>query len=257
MNLNLEKPIAIIDIETTGLNKQNDRIVDICIIKIFPDGTKETFQEILNPEIPIPQEATKVHGITDSDVVGKPTFKEIAPRVINFIDGCDWCGFNLINFDLGLIESEFNRVGVSYSSEGRKVIDVLKIYYKLEPRDLSSAYLKYCGEILENAHKAEEDAKATIKVLESQLGEHIELPRDVSELHELCSPKDPSWIDKEGKIKWFNNKAVINFGKNRGKTLEDMQKDDPSYFQWIIGADFSIEVKNIVKSAINGEFPKK
>ena len=133
----------------------------------------------------------------------------------------------------------------------------MRIYHKLEPRDLSSAHLKYCGKALEKAHRADPDAKATINILDSQLEKHNDLPSNVSELHEFCNPKDPSWIDKEGKIIWNNGEAIIGFGQHKGKTLEYMQKDELSYLQWIIGKDFSNEVKSIVKDAISGEFPKK
>lgn len=254
--LNLKRPIAVIDIETTGINKQNDRIIEICITKVFPDGKEETLSSLINPEIPIPSDATEIHGIKDTDVQGKPTFKEFAPRIISFIDNCDWCGFNVIGFDLSFIESEFKRVEIDYSNEGRKVIDVMRIYHKLEPRDLSSAHLKYCGKALEKSHRANVDVKATINILESQLEKNGHLPCDVSELHEFCNPKDPSWIDNEGKIIWSNGKAIINFGGHMGKTLEDMQKNELGYLQWIISKDFSPEVKSIVEDAIKSKFPK-
>jgi len=254
--LNLQRPLAVLDVETTGLNKQNDRVIDICIKKIFPDGKEEILDSLINPEMPIPSEATEHNGIKDIDVQGKPTFKEFASTIINFIDNCDLCGFNIIKFDLHLLESEFKRAGIDYSSEGRKVIDVLRIYHNLEPRNLSSAHLKYCGEVFENAHRAKADVQATINVLKSQLENHDEIPCDISELHEFCNPKDPLWIDSEGKIKWNNGKAIINFGSHYGKTLEDMQKNEVGYLQWIMNKDFSLDVKSIIKDAINGDFPK-
>ncbi|MCD4666665.1 3'-5' exonuclease [archaeon] len=255
-NLNLKRPIAVIDLETTGVDRQNDRIVEIGITKIFPDGKEEILDSLINPEIPIPSEATEIHGIKDTDVQGKPIFKEFAPKIISFIDNCDWCGFNLIGFDLYLLESEFKRAEINYSSEGRKVIDVMRIYHKLEPRDLSAAHLKYCEKTLENAHRVNADIKATIDVLESQLEKHKDLPRDVSELDEFCNPKDPSWIDSEGKIIWSNNEAVLNFSGHKGKTLEYMQKNEMGFLLWVMSKDFSSEVKMIVKNAIEGKFPK-
>ena len=255
-NLQLTRPIAFIDIETTGLNKQEDRIVDICITKILPNGEEETLNSVINPTIPIPIEAAEIHGITDIDVQGKPTFKELAPKIVDFINNCDWCGFNIVGFDLYVLESEFKRAEIDYSNEGKKVIDVMRIYHKLEPRDLNSAHLKYCGEALEICHRANSDVKATIKVLESQLEKHGDLPRNVSELHEFCNPTDPSWIDNEGKIKWHNGKAVMNFGNHKGKTLEDMQKNELSYLQWMISTDFSPKVKDILKDVIQGNFPE-
>lgn len=254
-NLHLTKPIAFIDIETTGLNTQQDRIVDICIIKIHPNGTEEMLNSVINPNIPIPIESTQIHGITDADVKEKPTFEEFAKKIIDFIDDCDLGGFGT-KFDLSVLESEFKRVGINYLREERQIVDVQIIYHKLEPRDLNAAHLKYCGKSLENAHRAHIDARATIDVLESQLGQHDILPRDVSGLYEFCNPRDPTWIDDNGKFAWFEGKAIINFGKNQGKTLEFVSKNDSSYLLWIINADFSAKVKDIARNAINGKFPE-
>ena len=253
-SLQLTRSIAFIDIETTGLNTQKDRIIDICVIKIHPNGAEETLNSVINPNIPIPTESTQIHGITDADVKGKPTFEEFAQKLIDFIDSCDLGGFGT-KFDLSVLESEFKRVRINYSIEGRKIVDVQSIYHKLEPRDLNAAHLKYCGKPLENAHRAHIDARATIDVLESQLGQHDILPRDISSLHEFCNPRDPKWIDDNGKFAWSDGKAIINFGKNQGKTLEFMSKNDPSYLQWIISSDFSAKVKDIAKDAINSKFP--
>lgn len=255
-NLQLARPIAFIDTETTGLNKQQDHIVDICIIKIHQDGREEKLSSLINPNMPIPAEATQIHGITDEDVKGKPTFKEFAPKLIDFIDNCDFGGFGL-DFDLIILESEFKRAGINYSREGKQLIDVKNIYHKLEPRDLNAAHLKYCGKLLENAHRADIDVRATIDVLESQLEKHDILPRDVPSLREFCNPRDPNWIDDDGKFAWSDGKAIINFGnKYKGKTFEFVLKDDFSYFQWIIKSDFSAKVKEIAENALNGKFPE-
>lgn len=254
-SLKLTRPIAVIDIETTGLNKQEDRIVDICVTKILPNGEEKTLNSLINPTIPIPFESTKIHGITDADVQGKPTFKEFAQKIINFIDKCDLCGFG-IKFDLAFLESEFKRAGVSYSEEGTEILDVQHIYYKLEPRDLSAAHLRYCGKPLENAHKAHVDVRATIEILESQLKQYDALPRDISGLRKFCNLKNPLWIDDDGKFTWSNGKTIINFGVHQGKTLEFISKDKPDYLKWILSTDFSSEVKNIVREAIEGKFPQ-
>lgn len=254
-SLKLTRPIAFIDIGTTGLNTQQDRIIDICVIKIHPNGTEEKLNSVINPNIPISIESTQIHGITDTDVKGKPTFEEFAQKLIDFIDDCDLGGFGT-KFDLSFLESEFKRAGINYSREGRQIVDVQIIYHKLEPRDLNAAHLKYCGKPLENAHRAHIDVRATIDVLESQLRQHDILPRDISSLYEFCNPKDPTWIDDDGKFAWFEEKAIINFGAHRGKTLEFINKNHPDYFNWIISKDFSAEVKEIVKKAINGKFPE-
>jgi DNA polymerase-3 subunit epsilon len=254
-SLQLTRPIAFIDIETTGLNTQQDRIVDICITKIRPNGAEETLNSVINPNIPIPIESTQIHGITDTDVKGKPTFEEFAQKIIDFIDDCDLGGFGT-KFDLSVLESEFKRVGINYSREGKQIVDVQRIYHKLEPRDLNAAHLKYCGKHLENAHRAHADVRATIDILESQLGQNNILPRDVSSLHEFCNPKNPIWVDDDGKFAWFEGKAIINFGVHKGKTLEIMHKNNPDYFNWMISKDFSAKVKDIAKDAINGKFPE-
>jgi len=256
MILKIIKPLAVIDVETTGLNPQEDRIIDICITKIFPEGNEETFNSLINPLINIPIESTEIHKITDKDVEGKPTFKEFSQEILDFINNCDLCGFR-INFDLSILESEFKRCGVHYSKEGRIILDIQHIYYKLEPRDLNAAHLKYCGTSLENAHRAYSDVRATINILNAQLEQNKILPRDISSLQEFCNPKDPSWIDDDGKLSWFRGKAIINFGKkHKWKTLEDVYKNDPGYLQWIINEDFSSQVKDIIKEALKGKFPE-
>ena len=254
-SLQLTRPIAFIDVETTGLNTQQDRIVDLCVIKIHPNGAEETLNSVINPNIPIPIESTQVHGITDADVKGKPTFAEFAQKLIDFIDNCDLGGFGT-KFDLLILESEFKRVGINYSREGKQIVDVQSIYHKLEPRDLSAAHLEYCGKSLENAHRAHIDVRAAIDVLESQLEQYNILPRDISSLYKFCNPRDSTWIDDDGKFAWSERKAIINFGTHRGKTLEFVSKNNYSYLQWIINGDFSAKVKDIARNAINGKFPE-
>jgi len=253
--LDLKKPLVVIDIETTGLNKQEDRIVDIFIIKIHPNGKQETLKSLINPTIPITLESTQIHGIKDEDVKDKPTFKEFSNKIVDFIADCDLCGYEL-RFDLEILESEFKRIGVDYSKEGRVILDVKQIYFKLEPRDLSSAYRKYCGKELEKNHRAENDVKATIEVLEAQLKQYNELPRDVIALQNFVAPRNPSYIDEEGKFIWHNGKATINFGTHQGKTLEFLSNNEQDYLRWVTTADFSSEVKLIVNGAINGKFPE-
>ena len=252
--LKLTRPLVVLDAETTGLNKQVDRIVDICLIKILPNGHEETLKSLINPTIPIPLESTNIHRIKDEDVKDKPTFKEFAQKIIDFVKDCDLCGYE-VKFDLEVLAAEFKRAGINYQKGDIAVLDVKQIHFKLDPRDLSSAYLKYCGKELKNAHRAENDVKATIEILEAQLKQHNELPKDVSALQQFSSPRDPSWIDTEGKIKWYNGKAIINFGQHQGKTLEDLAKST-TYLRWITGADFSSEVRRIVNEAIEGRFPK-
>jgi len=254
-NLKLDKPLAVIDIETTGLNKQEDRIVDICITRILPDGTQETLKSLINPNRFIPLESTNIHGITDEDVKDKPTFKDFAQKIISFIEGCDLCGYG-VRFDLAFLEIEFKKIGMPFNIDGRHIVDVQNIYFKLDPRDLTAAYSKYCGKDFINSHRAENDVKATIEVLEAQLEQNEEVPKDVPSLNEFSSLKDPLWIDYNGKLAWHNGKAIINFGQYQGKTLEDISKSDSGYLKWMTSADFSSEVKRIINNALEGKFPK-
>lgn len=253
--LSLDRPIVFIDVETTGLNTQQDRIVDICATKIFPDGREDSLNSLINPTISISAEATNVHGITNEDVKNKPTFAEFASQLFDFINDCGLAGFGVIKFDFLILESEFKRAGITFSKDSRQIIDVQSIYHKLEPRDLNAAHLKYCGRALENAHRAYSDVKATIDVLEAQLKHHPDLPHDISSLNEFCNPRDPTWIDRDGKFAWCRSDAVINFGAHKGKTLHSISKDKPDYLQWIIRSDFSEDVKQIAEDALNGKFP--
>ena len=253
--LKLTRPLAVIDVETTGLNKQEDRIIDICITKMLPNGNEETLKSLINPAMPIPLESTSIHRIKDEDVKDKPTFKEFAQKIIDFVRDCDLCGYEL-KFDLEFLGAEFKRAGINYQKGDSIILDVKQIHFKLDPRDLSSAYLKYCGKKLENPHRAEGDVKATIEILEAQLAQHNELPNDVSALQQFSNPRDPSWIDNEGKIRWYDGKAVINFGFHQGKALEYLAKNASDYLRWVTTADFSPEVKRIVNEALEGRFPK-
>lgn len=255
--LNLTRPIAFFDIESTGTNTQQDRIVEISVIKINPQGKEEFLSSIINPEIPIPQEAIEIHGITNEEVVGKPIFKDFAQELFEFLKDCDIGGFYMSKFDLPLLEKEFERVGIPYSRQGKSIIDVLTIYHKFNPRDLSSAYKEYCGKDLDGAHRSEADVRATIEVFKVQLEKHSELPNDVEGLHEFCNRKDPNWVDSDGKFIWSGGNVVFNFSQHKGKTLQEVAKSEIGFLNWIIAKDFSSEIKKICEDALNGVFPIK
>ena len=256
-NLRLERPIAFIDVETTGTNPHSDRVVELSILKVHPDGKEEYKSHRVNPGVPIPAEATAIHGITDADVKGEPEFRQYARSVCDFLDGCDIGGFNVIKFDLPCLEAEFDRAGVGFSRKGRHLVDSMVIFHQRERRDLEAAYLKYCGGKMENAHCAEEDAKAAAKVLDGQLEMYGDLPRDVAGLGDLCYVVAENYIDAGGKFVWVDGEAVCTFGKKyKGSKLRDIAAGDPSYLSWISGADFSPEVREIATKALNGEFPE-
>lgn len=257
-NLQLDRPLAFIDVETTGLNPYSDRIVELSILKFHPGGKEEYHSRRVNPGIPIPPEATAVHGITDEDVANEPKFGNYAKSICDFLEGCDIAGFNVIKFDLPFLEAEFFRAGVGFSRQGRYLVDSQVIYHQRDPRNLGAAYQKYCGREMENAHKAEEDAKAAAEILDGQLRMYQDLPRDVAGLCALCYQVGENSIDAEGKFIWVEGEAVCNFGKkHKGSRLKDIVIEDPDYLSWIANADFSIEVKEIVIRALNGEFPEQ
>ncbi len=256
-NLRLERPLVFIDVETTGLKLYSDRIVELSILKVNPDGRQEYKSHRVNPGIPIPFEATAIHGITDADVANEPAFLQYAKSVRDFIEGCDIGGFNVIGFDLPVLEAEFARAKVEFSRQGRYLVDSQVIYHRRDPRDLAAAYRKYCGKELKNAHSAEDDARASAEILEGQLEAHQDLPRNISGLCMLCYETNENNVDAEGKFIWVDGEAVCNFGKKyRGRKLKDLAAQDPGYLRWVTGADFSTEVRKIAANALGGEFPK-
>jgi DNA polymerase-3 subunit epsilon len=255
-NLHIERPLAFIDVETTGVNPHSDKIVELSILRIHPNGTEKYHSRRINPGIPIPPDATAIHGITDEDVANKPRFGQYAKSIRDFLEGCDIAGFNVIGFDLPILEAEFARANVEFSRQGRYLIDSMIIYHQRDPRDLQAAYRKYCGKEMLNAHTAEEDAKATAEILDGQLEMHQDLPRDVAELCAICYQVAENFIDAEGKFVWSEDEAVFNFGKYKGQPLREIALNDPDYLGWISGADFSVEVKELVAKALDGEFPK-
>jgi DNA polymerase III subunit epsilon len=257
-NLKLTRPIIFFDLEATGTNPQVDRIVEICVAKLYPGGESEVKTKRINPERSIPSETTEIHGITDEDVANEPTFNAISASLYLYFEDCDLSGYNIIRYDIPLLANEFKRAGLNFSTEGRRIIDAQNIFHKMEPRTLSAAYKFFCGEELVDAHTAEADVLATVAVLDAQLGKYTNLPKDMGELHDFCNPKDPHWIDSTGKFKWGDkNEAIVAFGKNKGLSLSEMASNNPGFLSWIIRMDFPEDAKKIAKDALAGRFPKK
>lgn len=253
--LKLDKPLVLIDLETTGLNTSTDRIVELTFLKINIDDTEEMYCTRINPGIPIPATATDIHGITDEDIRNEPSFVQLAPHLQQFIINCDLGGFGIRRFDLPLLEAEFGRAGVDFSRRNHRTIDAQVIFHKFEPRDLTAAYKKYCGKDLENAHGSKYDILATKDVIESQLETYDTLPDTIDGLHKFCCEDEINWIDPDGRLVWINGEAAFNFGKHKGKLLKEIYRDEPDYFNWLISRDFSSEVKDTVSRALQGEFP--
>lgn len=253
--LKLERPLAVFDIEATGLDRGNDRIVELSIVRLHPDGSRDEKSWRVNPGKPIPEEASAIHGIRDADVVNQPFLKQVAPQIVAFMDGCDLGGFNLIHFDVPMLTNELKRVGCPLPMEGRRILDAQKIYHQKEPRTLSAALQFYCGKEHTNAHGALADVEATIDVLEGQLERYEDLPSDLDGLHDFCNRKDPSWADGTGKLRWLGGELVINFGRNQGRKVRDLVQLDPGFINWIIKMDFPEDTKQILRNAKDGLYP--
>ena len=245
MKLNLKNPIIFFDLETTGTDITNDRIVEISLVKVFPNGGREVKTKRINPEMPIPPEATAVHKITDEEVKDCPTFRQIAKSLASYIEGCDFGGFNSNKFDVPLLVEEFLRAGVDVDLKKRKFIDVQNIFHKMEQRTLVAAYKFYCDKNLEDAHSAEADTKATYEVLKAQLDRYPELQNDVTALAEFSSRGEMA--DYAGRIA-FNEKGeeVFNFGKYKGRSVSEVFQMEPSYYSWMMNGDFPLYTKKII-----------
>lgn len=245
MRLQLKRPIVFFDLETTGTNVTQDRIVEISMVKMLPDG-KEPVKDTrrVNPGIKIPAEATAIHGISDEDVADCRTFKEMAKEIAQFFTGCDIAGFNSNKFDLPMLSEEFSRAGVYFDFTKHRFIDVQTIFHKKEQRTLVAAYRFYCDKDLENAHSAMADTMATFEVLEAQLERYSDLPTDVEQLS-IYSSQNRN-VDLMGRLIYNDEgKEVINFGKYKGKLAEDVLRRDPGYFSWILGGDFPQNTKDV------------
>ncbi|HBS85097.1 MAG: DNA polymerase III subunit epsilon [Bacteroidetes bacterium GWF2_38_335] len=247
MNLQLKNPIAFIDLETTGINVAADRIVEICILKVMPNGHEEIKTFRINPTIPIPPKSTEIHGITDEDVKNEPTFKEVGKVIARMLEGCDLAGYNSNKFDFPLLAEEFIRAEIDFDMKKRKFIDVQVIFHKMEQRTLSAAYKFYCNKDHNDAHSAEADVKATWEILNAQLDKYKELEKDVVFLNEFSSQNKN--VDFAGRIIYDENGVeVFNFGKYKGMSVTSIFDKDPGYYGWILNGDFPLYTKKIMTS---------
>nr|WP_321410973.1 3'-5' exonuclease [uncultured Carboxylicivirga sp.] len=256
MKLQLKNPIVFFDLETTGINIANDRIVEIAILKVSVDGKEESYCYKINPEMPIPPESTAIHGITDEDVKDAPTFKKMGKEIAKIMEGCDIGGFNSNKFDVPLLAEEFIRAEIDFDMKKRKFVDVQTIFHKMEKRTLSAAYKFYCEKDLTDAHTAEADTRATYEVLLAQLERYPELENDVEFLNTFSSfNKNADFI---GRI-IFNDKGeeVFNFGKYKGQSVEKVLEKDPSYYGWMMNGDFPLFTKKVLTNIKLRGFNKK
>lgn len=253
-SLELSRPLVVLDLETTGTSVHTDRIVEIAVIQVSPDGSEKAFTTRLNPGVPIPQEATDVHGITDADVADCKPFSEVAKNLHAFLEGCDLAGYNAKRFDLPLLEQEFARVGIKFEWRNRAILDVYLIWTKSEPRRLEDAVRVFLGRDHKDAHGAEADAKATLDVLRAQV-KKFDLPGNSKDLCEWSDPKDPDNYDEDGKLRWQGGELVLTFSKNKGRTLRDLVRSDRGFLDWMISRDFSPKIKEAISSAMSGRHP--
>ncbi len=243
MQLPLKKPIIFFDLETTGLNLTHDRIVEVSVLKVMPNGEEIRRTRRVNPEMHIPEEATATHHITDEDVKNEPTFKQIARSLAQMFVGCDIAGFNSNRFDIPMLDQEFQRADVDFDFSKARFIDVQTIFHKKEPRNLIAAYKFYCGKDLEGAHSANADTEATYEVLKAQLDRYEDLPRDIEALADFaCQNKN---VDFMGRLIYDDqHREVVNFGKYKGRIAEEVLRTDPSYYDWIMRGDFTKNTKD-------------
>ena len=245
MNLKLHKPFCVFDLETTGINVSKDRIVEICILKVNPDASRESKTWLVNPEMPIPKESTDVHGITDEKVKDAPTFKEIAPKILEMISGSDLGGFNSNRFDVPLLAEELLRAGLDFDLSKFKLVDAQTIYHKMEPRNLTAAYKFYCKKDLENAHSAEADVLATFEVLDAQVGHYDDLPKEIAGLSDFSFHS--KFADLAGMIHFDDNdQEIFAFGKYKGQSVKEVFQRDLGYYAWIQNADFPLYTKKVL-----------
>lgn len=243
MQLQLKKPIIFFDLETTGLNLTQDRIVEVSIIKVMPNGEEIRRTRRVNPEMHIPEEATATHHITDDDVKDEPTFKQIAKSLAQLFVGCDIAGFNSNRFDIPMLDQEFQRANVDFDFSNARFVDVQTIFHKKEPRNLVAAYKFYCGKDLNDAHSAAADTDATYEVLKAQLDRYDDLPAEIEKLAEFSSQHRN--VDFMGRLIYDDKKReVINFGKYKGQVAQDVLARDPSYYDWIMKGDFTKNTKD-------------
>ncbi len=256
--MKLSRPLVILDLETTGTWVEKDRIVEIGMIKIMPDeGQRETYIKRVNPGMPIPANVTKIINITDDDVKDAPRFKDIAKEVSSFLGDSDLGGFNVLRFDIPLLERELYEAGVSFNWRNRAVYDAQKVYHVHEKRDLMAAYLFYCGKKLENAHSALNDADATVDILDAQIEKYGNKEKGIESLRDIDYEAKSDYFDKERKFCWWNGQLYPMFGKyGRKKHIKAIAKEDRGYLEWVLTKDFGEEIRTMIKKALVGEFPQ-
>ena len=253
--LQLTRPLAIIDLETTGVNLGTDRIVEIAIVKVLPDGKKMVKRKLINPEVPISQASSDIHGITNEMVKDAPTFRAVANELKQFLDNCDLAGYNSNRFDIPMLVEEFLRIGMDFDGKGRKLLDVQKIFHMMEQRTLSAAYRFYCNKELEGAHGAEADASATWEVLVAQVVKYPQLGTNIEAILKFIGEEQV--VDFARRFVLENGVEVFNFGKYKGKAVAEVLRAEPQYYDWMMKGDFPLHTKQKLTEIFNRTMLKK
>jgi len=255
MSLTVSRPLAIIDLETTGINVATDKIIEIAIVKLLPDGTTLNKRKFINPQIPIPKSSSDVHGITNEMVKDAPVFKQVANEIKQFLDNCDLGGYNSNRFDIPMLVEEFLRVGLEFSMDGRKLIDVQKIFHSMEQRTLAAAYKFYCNKALTNAHSAEADAMATLEILHAQVVRYPEIGLTIESILNCIGEED--CVDFARRMILVDGIEIFNFGKHKGKAVAEVLKIEPQYYDWMMKGDFPMNTKQKLTEILNRTIIKK
>jgi len=255
MPLLLTRPLAFIDLETTGVNLASDRIVEIAIVKISPDGSRQVKRKLINPQIPIPKSSSDIHGISDEMVKDAPSFKQVANEFKQFLENSDLAGYNSNRFDLPMLMEEFLRAGLEFDITDRKLLDVQRIYHMMEPRTLSAALRFYCEKNLENAHSAEADAAATLDILQAQVEKYQQLGSTVESIIQFTGEEEI--VDFARRFIMENGIEIFNFGKHKGRPVADVLKLEPQYYDWMMKGDFPMHTKQKLTEILNRTLLKK
>lgn len=255
MYLQLRRPLAVFDLETTGVNLSVDRIVELAIVKILPDGNRLIKRKLINPQMPIPEAASEVHGITNDMVKDAPAFKQVANEIRQFLDNCDLAGYNSNRFDLPILAEEFLRAGLDFDVSNRLLVDVQKLYHMMEPRTLGAAFKFYCNKELENAHSAEADAAATFEILESQLQRYPQVGTTLESIVKFIG--EEQIVDFARRFVMENGVEIFNFGKHKGKPVTEVLKSEPQYYDWMMKGDFPMHTKQKLTEIFNRTMLRK
>ncbi len=254
--MKISRPLVVLDLETTGTWVEKDRIVEIALVKLLPDGSRQEFQSRVNPGMPIPPRVSEITGITDADVKEAPPFKQIAPKVLEFIGEADLGGFNVERFDLVILERELFDAGAKFPWRGRAIYDAQRIYHLHEKRDLKAAYQFYCGKVLTNGHTAMGDTEATLEILRVQVERYGDAKLGVESLRDFKYERMDDYFDEEKKFRWWNGELYPVFGKYaRKNSLKEIVAKDRGYLDWLLTTDFKEDVKKLLRDALEGKLP--